>query len=90
MGDGRCARLLCTAADDADGARSRRLVLLLPRSYLSKDEARAIELRYKALLRENERLRSLLADTAKEHRLRKVHRIELVRRRSSHPSRNIA
>ena len=48
------------------------------------------KLRYKALLRENERLRSLLADTAKEHRLRKVHRIELVRRRSSHPSRNIA
>ena len=47
------------------------------------------KLRYKALLRENERLRSLLADTAKEHRLRKVHRIELVRRRSSHPSRNI-
>jgi Na+-transporting methylmalonyl-CoA/oxaloacetate decarboxylase gamma subunit len=47
-------------------------------------------LRYKALLRENQRLKSWLADTAKEHRLRKVHRIELVRRRSSHPSRNIA
>ena len=48
------------------------------------------KLRYRALLRENLRLRSLLADTAKEHRLRKVHHIELVRRRSSHPSRNIA
>ena len=47
-------------------------------------------LRYKALLRENQRLRSLLEDTAKEHRLRKVHRIELVRRRSNHASRNIA
>ena len=46
-------------------------------------------LRYKALLRENQRLRSLLADTTKERRLRKVHRIELVRRRSNHASRNI-
>ena len=47
-------------------------------------------LRYKALLRENQRLKSLLEDTAKEHQLRKVHRIELVHRRSNHPSRNIA
>ena len=47
-------------------------------------------LRYKALLRENQRLRSLLADTTKEHRLRKVHRIELVRRRNNHARRNIA
>jgi hypothetical protein len=47
-------------------------------------------LRYKALLRENQRLKSLLEDTAKEHRLRKVHRIELVRRRSKRASRNIA
>ena len=47
-------------------------------------------LRYKALLRENQRLRSLLADTTKEHRLRKVHRIEIVRRRSNRASRNIA
>jgi hypothetical protein len=47
-------------------------------------------LRYKALLRENQRLKSLLEDTAKEHRLRKVHRIELVRRRSNRASRNIA
>ena len=47
-------------------------------------------LRYKALLRENQRLKSLLEDTAKEHQLRKVHRIELVRRRSNRASRNIA
>jgi phage gp36-like protein len=47
-------------------------------------------LRNRALLRENQRLRSLLQDTAKEHQLRKVHRIELVHRRSNHPSRNIA
>jgi hypothetical protein len=47
-------------------------------------------LRYKALLRENQRLRSLLEDTAKEHQLRKVHRIELVRRRSNRASRTIA
>jgi phage gp36-like protein len=48
------------------------------------------KLRNRALLRENQRLRSLLQDTAKEHQLRKVHRIELVHRRSNHPSRNIA
>ena len=47
-------------------------------------------LRYKALLRENQRLKSLLEDTAKEHQLRKVHRIELVRRRSNRTSRTIA
>jgi len=47
-------------------------------------------LRYKALLRENQRLKSLLEDTAKEHQLRKLHRIELVRRRSNRASRNIA
>ena len=47
-------------------------------------------LRYKALLRENQRLKGLLEDTAKEHQLRKVHRIELVRRRSNRASRTIA
>ena len=47
-------------------------------------------LRYKALLRENQRLKSLLEDTAKEHQLRKVHRIEVVRRRSNRASRTIA
>jgi hypothetical protein len=38
-------------------------------------------LKYKALMRENKRLKSLLADTAREHRLRKVHRIEAIRRK---------
>ena len=47
-------------------------------------------LRYKALLRENQRLKSLLEDTAKEHQLRKAHRLELVRRRSKRASRTIA
>ena len=47
-------------------------------------------LRYKALLRENQRLKGLLEDTAKEHQLRKVHRIELVRRRSNRATRTIA
>jgi len=42
-GDGRCARLLPTSRDDAAVDRSRRLVLLLHRGYLSKDEARAKE-----------------------------------------------
>jgi len=55
-----------------------------------KMSQRQKKLRYKALLRENQRLKSLLADTAKEHRLRKVHHIELVRRRSNHASRSIA
>ena len=48
------------------------------------------KLRNRALLRENQRLRSLLQDTAKEHQLRKVHRIEVVRRRSNRASRTIA
>lgn len=48
------------------------------------------KLRYKALLRENQRLKSLLADTAKEHRLRKVHHIELVRHNRNRASRTIA
>ena len=49
------------------------------------------KLRYKALLRENQRLRSLLADTAKERRLKKVHRAEVIRRkRNANISRNVA
>jgi hypothetical protein len=48
------------------------------------------KLRYKALLRENQRLKSLLADTAKEHHLRKVHRTEVLRRKSNRVSRNVA
>jgi Na+-transporting methylmalonyl-CoA/oxaloacetate decarboxylase gamma subunit len=55
-----------------------------------KMSQRQKNLRYKALLRENQRLKSLLADTAKEHRLGKVHHIELVRRKSNRASRNIA
>jgi hypothetical protein len=46
--------------------------------------------KYKALLRENQRLRSLLADTAKEHRLRKIHRTEVLRRKGNRISRNVA
>ncbi len=46
--------------------------------------------KYKALLRENQRLKSLLADTAKEHRLRKSYHIELVRRKSKRASRTVA
>jgi hypothetical protein len=57
---------------------------------LVKVRQRHKKLRYKALLRENRRLRSLLADTAKEHRLRKIHRTEAVRRKGSRISRNVA
>jgi hypothetical protein len=47
--------------------------------------------RYKALLRENKRLKRLLADAAKEHHLGKVHRAEAVRRKINHRiSRNVA
>jgi hypothetical protein len=48
------------------------------------------KLRYKALLRENQCLRSLLADTAKEHRLWKYQRTELLRRKRNRISRNVA
>ena len=49
------------------------------------------KLKYKALKRENQRLKSLLADTSKEHRLRKVHRIEAIRRqRNRRTSPNVA
>jgi hypothetical protein len=40
-------------------------------------------LRYKALIRENQRLKRSLADSAKEHHLRKVHRTEAMRRESN-------
>jgi len=46
--------------------------------------------RYKALLRENQRLKHLLADTAKEHHFRKVHRSELARRKSNRVGRSVA
>jgi hypothetical protein len=49
------------------------------------------KLRYKALLRENKRLRRLLADSANEHRLRKVNRTESILRKSNHRiNRNVA
>jgi cell shape-determining protein MreC len=48
------------------------------------------KLKYKALMRENQRLKSLLADTAREHRLRKIHHTELVRPKSKRASRNVA
>ena len=57
---------------------------------LLKMRQRHKKLRYKALLRENQRLKHLLADTAKEHRFRKVHRSELVRRKSKRIGRSVA
>ncbi len=48
------------------------------------------KLRYRALMRENQRLKYLLADTAKEHRLRKVYSNELVRRKSKRGGRSVA
>ena len=48
------------------------------------------KLRYRALMRENQRLKYLLADTAKEHSFRKVHRSELVRRKSKRGGRSVA
>ena len=57
---------------------------------LAKARQQHKKLRYKALLRENRRLRSLLANTAKEHRLRKIQRTEVLRRKRNRMSRNIA
>jgi predicted PurR-regulated permease PerM len=48
------------------------------------------KLRYKALLRENERLRRLLADAAKEHRFRKTHHTEVIRHKRNRVSRSVA
>ena len=50
---------------------------------LLKMSQRHKKLKYKALLRENQRLKSLLADTEREHRLRKNHQIEVVRRKNN-------
>jgi cell division protein YceG involved in septum cleavage len=41
------------------------------------------KLKYKVLLRENQRLKRLLADTAREHRLRKNHQIEVVHHKNN-------
>lgn len=57
---------------------------------LLKMRQRHKRLKYKALMRENQRLKSLLADSAREHRLRKYHHTEDVRRKSSRASRNVA
>ena len=58
---------------------------------LLKMSQRHKRLRYKAIMRENQRLKRLLADSAKEHRLRKVHRTETIRRKSNRRiSRNVA
>lgn len=57
---------------------------------LLKMRQRHKKLRYKALLRENQRLKHLLADASKEHRLRKVHRSELVRRKSKREGPSVA
>jgi Na+/melibiose symporter-like transporter len=57
---------------------------------LLKMRRRHKKVRYKALLRENQRLKQLLADTAKEHHFRKVHRTELVRRKSNRVGRSVA
>ena len=57
---------------------------------LLKMRQRHKKLRYEALSRENQRLKHLLADASKEHRLRKVHRSELVRRKSKREGRSVA
>jgi hypothetical protein len=57
---------------------------------LLKMRQRHKKLKYKALLRENQRLKSLLEDTAREHRLRKVHHSEVIRPKSKRASRTVA
>ena len=58
---------------------------------LLKMRQRHKKLRCQALLRENQRLKRLLADAAREHHLKKVHRTEAIRRKSKHRiSRNVA
>jgi hypothetical protein len=56
-----------------------------------KMKQRHRRLRYKALLRENERLKSFLADVEEENlRLRKIYHTEIIRRTSNSLSRNVA
>jgi hypothetical protein len=57
---------------------------------LLKMRQRHKNLKYKALLRENQRLKSLLTDTARDHRLWTRHHIELVRPKSKRAGRNVA
>jgi hypothetical protein len=48
-------------------------------------------LRYKALVRENERLKSFLADVEEENfRLRRIYHTEVIRRKSSRVRQNVA
>jgi hypothetical protein len=46
--------------------------------------------KYKALLKENQHLKSLLAGTTREHRLRKIHHTEVIRPKSKRTSRTVA
>jgi hypothetical protein len=56
-----------------------------------KMKQRHRRLRYKALLRENERLKSFLADVEEENlRLRRIYHTELIRRKSTSLSRDVA
>ena len=57
---------------------------------LAKVRQQHKNLRYKDLLRENRRLRSLLADPANEHRLRTIRRTEIARRKRNRISPNVA
>src|SRR5919112_121447 len=57
---------------------------------LAKARQQHKKLGHKALLRENRRLRSLLADPMKEQRPKSIHRTEIVRRKRNHPRRNVA
>jgi cell shape-determining protein MreC len=57
---------------------------------LAKARQQHKKLRYKALLRENRRLRSLLTDPVKEQRPKTIHRTEIVRRKRNRTSRSVA
>jgi hypothetical protein len=57
---------------------------------LLKISQRHKNLKYKTLLKENQRLKRLLTNTEREHRLRKVHHTEVVRPKSKRASRAVA
>ena len=57
---------------------------------LIKMSQRHKRLRYKALMRENERLKRLLADAAKEHSFRKIHHTEAIGRKGNRLRRSVA
>jgi cell shape-determining protein MreC len=58
--------------------------------HLLKMRQRHKKLKYKALLRENQRLKSLLAESAREHRLSKMRHTEVVHPKSKRMSRTAA